>query len=186
MYPGLYNTTYTDTDSRLVWMFMLHLALIVSDLKLTWMFAWNQEQHVELTVYLMLWLSAVARVHLYPLQEKHQLLEQCHLHHLQVSYSCQEIGKTSGPNMPRGKIWELSNILGYFDWCPSWILLYTWYTVEPPDKGHLGKNASVLCREVILILEVTFVLSLKCALMYCTPFVTGQVAMILRSDPVPS
>ena len=29
-----------------------------------------------------------------------------------------------------------------------------WYTVEPLNKGHVGTSHSVLCREVVLSLEV--------------------------------
>ena len=42
----------------------------------------------------------------------------------------------------------------------QWKILEIWNTVEPPNKGHFGTSHFVLCRDVVLSLEVDNVLVL--------------------------
>ena len=42
----------------------------------------------------------------------------------------------------------------------SWVLLCFNITVEPPNAGHVGTSYFVLCREVVLSLEIENVLVL--------------------------
>ena len=95
-----------------------------------------------------------------PSQEVTEWCERCRSFHL----LCQMVKDmynrlTTIPNRPLlydvyQYMWDAKETTLLLDSYISWLGIYTMYTVEPPNKGHVGTRSFVLYREVSFILRL--------------------------------